>query len=75
MPMPREKMRAISRMVRTQEKATYAAGFTAGLLAGLRWAATKTVPHYTGASGIEYQAVEDAIAHVERTGELPEETP
>jgi hypothetical protein len=42
------------------------------LLAGLRWAATKTVPHYTGAAGIEYQAVEDAIAHVERTGQLPD---
>ena len=47
-------------------------GYTAGLLAGLRRAATKTVPHYTGAAGIEYQAVEALIAHVEATGELPE---
>jgi hypothetical protein len=51
----------------------YAAGYKAGLLAGLRWAVTKTLPHYRGAAGIEYQAVEDAIAHVEATGELPEE--
>jgi hypothetical protein len=73
---PRIPVRAdliVDLFVRATEEA-HAAGFTAGVLAGLKWAREER-EFCDGLPGRPafLPTLDDAIAHVERTGGLPEQ--